>query len=82
MGFGPDLQLAWKALRIRGQWFKVNTDGGGINEAKNYIAEAWYIEGMYWFPGLFDLVNTSASTRVTAAAWRPRSTRNTCSSST
>ncbi len=56
--FGPDLQIAWKALQIRGQWFKVNTDGGGINEAKNYIAEAWYIEGMYSFPGLFDLVNT------------------------
>jgi hypothetical protein len=56
--FGPDLQIAWKALQIRGQWFKINTDGGGINEAKNYIAEAWYIEGMYSFPGLFDLVNT------------------------
>lgn len=56
--FGPDLQVAWKALQVRGQWFKINTDGGGINEAKNYIAEAWYIEGMYSFPGLFDLVNT------------------------
>lgn len=56
--FGPDLQIAWKALQVRGQWFKINTDGGGINEAKNYIAEAWYIEGMYSFPGLFDLVNT------------------------
>ena len=56
--FGPDLQLAWKALQIRGQWFKINTDGGGINDAKNYIAEAWYVEGMYSFPGLFDLVNT------------------------
>lgn len=56
--WGPDLQLAWKALQLRGQWFKVNTDGGGINEAKNYIAEAWYVEAMYSFPGLFDLVNT------------------------
>lgn len=56
--FGPDLQVAWHALQVRGQWFKVNTDGGGINEAKNYIAEAWYVEAMYSFPGLFDLVNT------------------------
>lgn len=56
--WGPDFQIAWKALQLRGQWFKVNTDGGGINETKNYIAEAWYVEGMYSFPGLFDLVNT------------------------
>ncbi|MBL8033958.1 MAG: hypothetical protein JNJ69_09670 [Leptospiraceae bacterium] len=56
--WGPDFQIAWRALQLRGQWFKVNTDGGGINEAKNYIAEAWYVEGMYSFPGLFDLVNT------------------------
>lgn len=56
--WGPDLQLAIGALQLRGQWFKVNTDGGGINETKNYIAEAWYVEGMYSFPGLLDLVNT------------------------
>lgn len=55
---GPDIQIAWKALQIRGQWFKINTDGGGIADAKNYIAEAWYLEGMYSFPGLFDLVNS------------------------
>ena len=61
--FGPDLQFAWNALQIRGQWFKVNTDGGGISETKNYIAEAWYIEGMYSFPGLFDLNSVGIYTR-------------------
>jgi hypothetical protein len=56
--YGPDLQVAWKALQVRGQWFKINTDGGGISDAKSYVAEAWYIEGMYSFPGLFDMVQT------------------------
>jgi hypothetical protein len=63
--YGPDLQVAWKALQVRGQWFKINTDGGGLTDAKNYVAEAWYVEGMYSFPGFFDLVNTfSPYTRV------------------
>lgn len=56
--WGPDFQIAFWAIQLRGQWFKVNTDGGSIAEAKNYIAEAWYVEGMYSIPGLFDLVHT------------------------
>jgi hypothetical protein len=60
---GPDFQIAWNALQIRGQWFKVNTDGGGINETKNYIAEAWYVEGMYSFPGLLSMNTVGIYTR-------------------
>lgn len=56
--WGPDFQIAFWAIQLRGQWFKVNTDGGSIAEAKNYIAEAWFVEGMYSIPGLFDLVHT------------------------
>jgi len=61
--FGPDLQFAIGALQLRGQWFKINTDGGSINEAKNYAGTAWYAEAMYSFPGLFDLNTFGIYTR-------------------
>lgn len=61
--FGPDLQLAVGALQLRGQWFKINTDGGSINESKNYVGTAWYVEAMYSFPGLFDLNTFGIYTR-------------------